>query len=59
MALNQCPIEVQKYGILVPNEIKQFETLNTFKFIIKRRVLDESQRRICKVYLRQVEFIFT
>ena len=38
MTLNQCPIWVQKKWDLVPNDIKQSENLNAFKFGIKRPV---------------------
>ena len=44
---------------LVPNEIKESESLNAFKFKIKRWILEECPCRICKIYLGQVGFITT
>ena len=44
---------------LVPNEIKESEPLNAFKFKIKRWVPEGCPRRICKIYLGQVGFIVT
>ena len=39
---------------LVLNEIKESESLNAFKFKIKRWVPEGYPYRICKIYLRQV-----
>ena len=39
---------------LVPNEIKESESLNGFKFKIKRWVPEGYPCRICKIYLGQV-----
>ena len=44
---------------LVPNEIKESESLNGFKFKIKRWVPEGYPCRICKIYLGQVGFIIT
>ena len=44
---------------LVPNEIKESESLNAFKFKIKRWVPEGCPCRICKIYLGQVGFIVT
>ena len=44
---------------LVPNEIKESESLNGFKFKIKRWVPEGCPCRICKIYLGQVGFIVT
>ena len=44
---------------LVPNEIKEFESLNGFKSKIKRWVPEGCPCRICKIYLGQVGFIVT
>ena len=44
---------------LVNNEIKESESLNAFKFKIKRWIPEECPRRICKIYLGQVGFIIT
>ena len=44
---------------LVPNEIKESESLNGSKFKIKRSVLEGCPCRICKIYLEQVGFIVT
>ena len=44
---------------LVPNEIKESESLNDFKFKIKRWVPEGCPCRICKIYLGQVGFIVT
>ena len=44
---------------LVPNEIKESESLNGFKFKIKRWVSEGCSCRICKMYLGQVGFIVT
>ena len=44
---------------LVPNEIKESQSLNAFKFKIKRWVSDECPCRICKIYLEQEGFIIT
>ena len=44
---------------LVPNEIKESESLNGSKFKIKRWVLEGCPCRICKIYLEQVGFIVT
>ena len=44
---------------LVPNEIKESESLNAFKFKIKRWIPEECPCRICKIYLGQVGFIKT
>ena len=44
---------------LVPNEIKEFESLNGFKFKIKRWVPEEYPCRICKIHLGIVGFIVT
>ena len=38
---------------LVPNEIKESESLNGFKFKIKRWVPEGCPCRICKIYLEQ------
>ena len=43
---------------LVPSEIKS-ESLNAFKFKIKRWVVEECPCRICKIYLGQVGCIIT
>ena len=50
-----CP----KIWDLVPNEIKESESLNGFKFKIKRWVPEGCPCRICKIYLGQVGFIIT
>ena len=42
---------------LVPNEIKESESLNSFKFKIKRWVPKGCPCRICKIYHGQVGFI--
>ena len=42
---------------LVSNEIKESETLNAFKFKIKRWIPEGCPCRICKTYLGQVVFI--
>ena len=42
---------------LVPYEIKESESLNGFKFKIKRWVPEGCPCRICKIYLGQVGFI--
>ena len=42
---------------LVPNEIKESESLNGFKFEIKRCVPEGCPCIICKIYLGQVGFI--
>ena len=44
---------------LVPNEIKESESLNGFKFKIKSWVPEGCPCRICKIYLGQVGFIVT
>ena len=44
---------------LVPNEIKESESLNGFKFKIKRWVPERCPPRICKTYLGQVGFLVT
>ena len=44
---------------LVPNEIKEPESLNGLKFKIKRWVPEGCPCRICKIYLGQVGFIIT
>ena len=44
---------------LVPNEIKESESLNGFKFKIKRWVPEGCPCRIWKIYLGQVGFIVT
>ena len=44
---------------LVPNEIKKSESLNTFKFKIKRWVPEGCLWRICKIYLAQLGFLIT
>ena len=44
---------------LVPNEIKESESLNGFKFKIKRWVPKGCPCRICKIYHGQVGFIVT
>ena len=44
---------------LVPNEIKENESLNVFKFKIKRWVPEECPCRICKIHLGIVGFIVT
>ena len=48
-----CP----KIWDLVANEIKESESLNGFKFKIKRWAPEGCQCRICKIYLGQVGFI--
>ena len=42
---------------LVSNEIKESESLNAFKFKIKRWIPEGCPCRICKTYLAQVVFI--
>ena len=42
---------------LVPDEIKESESLNAFKFKIKRWIPEECPCRISKIYLGQVGFI--
>ena len=42
---------------LVPNEINESESLDGFKFKIKRWVPERCSCRICKIYLGQVRFI--
>ena len=59
VALNCCPIEVQKIWDLVPIETRESESLNAFKFKIKRWVPEGCPCRICKIYLGQVGFIVT
>ena len=54
MAQNQCPI----YD-LVPNEIKEYESLNVFKSKINRWVPEGCPCRICKIYNGQEGFIVT
>ena len=49
MALNRCPMKS------LPNELKESESLNAFKFTIKRS--EECPCRICKIYLGQMGFI--
>ena len=44
---------------LVPNEIKESESLNGFKFKIKSWVPEGCPCRICKICLGQVGFIVT
>ena len=44
---------------LAPNEIKESESLNGFKFKIKRSVPEGCPYRICKIYLGQVGFTIT
>ena len=44
---------------LVPSEIKESESLNTFKFKIKRWVPEGYLCRICKIYLAQLGFLIT
>ena len=44
---------------LVPNEIKESESLNGFKFEIKRWVPEVCPCRICKIYRGRVGFIIT
>ena len=44
---------------LVPNEIKESESLNGFKFKIKRWVPVGCPFRICKIHFGQVGFITT
>ena len=44
---------------LVPNEIKESESFNGFKFKIKRWVTEGCLCRICKMYLGLVGFIVT
>ena len=46
-----------KIGDLVSNEIKESESLNAFKFKIKRWIPEGCPCRICKTYLAQVVFI--
>ena len=50
---------VPKIWDLVPNVIKQSESLNDFKFKIKRWVSEGCPCRRCKIYLGQVGFIIT
>ena len=42
---------------LVPVELKQSETLHSFKLKIKNWVLFECPYRICKTYIQQVGFL--
>ena len=42
---------------LVPNEIKESESLNAFKFKIKRWISEECPCRMCKIYHGLVGFI--
>ena len=42
---------------LLPNEIKEFESLSPFKFKIKKWVPEGYPCRICKIYLGQVGFL--
>ena len=58
MTMNWCPIQVQKYG-LVPNEIKEAESIDGFKFKIKRQVPEGCPCTLCKIYLGEVGFIIT
>ena len=44
---------------LVPNEVKESESPNGFKFKIKRWVPEGCPGRICKIYRGQVGFIVT
>ena len=44
---------------LVPIETRESESLNAFKFKIKRWVPEGCPCRICKIYLGQVGFIVT
>ena len=44
---------------LVHNEIKESESLNDFKFKIKRCVPEGCPGRICRIFLGQVGFIIT
>ena len=44
---------------LIPNEIRESESLNAFKFKIKRWVPEGFPCRICKIHLGQVRFIIT
>ena len=44
---------------LVPIETRESESLNAFKFKIKRWVPEGCPCRICKIYLGQVGFIIT
>ena len=44
---------------LGPNEMKESESLNAFKFKIKRWVPEGCPCRMCKIYLWQVGFITT
>ena len=54
--VNDCR---SKIWDLVPNETKESDSLNAFKFKIKRWVPEECPCRIYKVYLGQVGFIIT
>ena len=42
---------------ILPNEIKDSDTLQIFKAKIKKWILVECPRRQCKIYLPQVAFI--
>ena len=44
---------------LVPSEVKESESLNTFKFKMKRWIPEGCACIICKIYLGQVGFITT
>ena len=44
---------------LVPNEIKESNSLSAFKFKIKRWIPEECPCRICKIYPGQVGFATT
>ena len=44
---------------LVPNEIKESESLNGFKFQVKRWVPEGCPYRIYKIYIGKVGFIIT
>ena len=44
---------------LVPNEIKESESLNAFKFKVKKWVPEGCPCRTCKIYLGKMEFIIT
>ena len=42
---------------ILPNEIKNSETLNAFKLKIKNWIPQECPNRLCKTYVSQVGFI--
>ena len=57
MALNRYLFYAQKFGVLVPLENKQLESLEVFKLKIKKWIPFECPCRLCRTYIQQVGFV--